>query len=153
MIEGEQMSFWDLPDKDETAANVDAFLKGQINRLARQAGCKLTDIASPDFSNPSVTRSRSNNVEEKIYKGLHAIEALQAIRYTMDKTYGLSPQILIKYYIQHKPVHAINRELLIDHDSFRKLKTKALCEFADCWNSTQEVFEWDDEDKLDLQVY
>lgn len=46
MIEGEQMSFWDLPDKDETAANVDAFLKGQINRLARQAGCKLTDIAS-----------------------------------------------------------------------------------------------------------
>lgn len=153
MIEGEQMSFWDLPDKDETAANVDAFLKGQINRLARQAGCKLNDIASPDFSNPSVTRSRSNNVEEKMYKGLHAIEALQAIRYTMDKTYGLSPQILVKYYIQHEPVHAINRELLIDHDSFRKLKAKALCEFADCWNSTQEVFDWDDEDKLDLQVY
>ena len=86
------MSFWDLPDKDETAANVDAFLKGQIYRLARQAGCKLTDIASPDFSNPSVTRSRSNNVEAKMYKGLQAIEALQAIRYTMDKTYGLSPQ-------------------------------------------------------------
>ncbi len=32
------------------------------------------------------------------------------------------------------------------------LKLK-LYEFADCWNSTQEVFEWDDEDKLDLQVY
>lgn len=147
------MSLWKMPDPVETADNVDAFLKGQITRLAMQAGVSLINLSSPKFDSVPSHGSATNRTESKIQHGLEAMEALQAIRYTMDKTYGISPQILIKYYIKQERTWKIRQELFIDHDSFPKLKQKALCEFADCWVRTLDKFEWEKEDRIDLHVF
>lgn len=81
------------------------------------------------------------------------MEALQAIRYTMERTYGISPQLLIKYYIKEESVVKIRRDLLIDHNMFPKLKKNALCQFADCWEQTQNKYDWHDRDRIDLRVF
>lgn len=146
------MSFWSLPDTEETAANVDAFLRGQISRLARTAGVDLVNLSSPAMS-VAPAHSCENNQEKKMQKGLNAIEALQAIRYTMNQTYGISPQLLIKYYILQEPVWKIRKELLIDHNMFPKLKNIALNQFADCWEQTQDKYDWDDRERVDLRVF
>lgn len=147
------MSLWKMPDSVETADNVDAFLKGQITRLAMQAGVSLINLSSPKFDSVSFHGSATNGTESKMQHGLEAMEALQAIRYTMDQTYGISPQILIKYYIKQERTWKIRQELFINHDSFPKLKQKALCEFADCWVRTLDKFEWEKEDRIDLHVF
>ncbi|WP_301049752.1 ArpU family phage packaging/lysis transcriptional regulator [Lactobacillus intestinalis] len=147
------MSLWKMPDPVETADNVDAFLKGQITRLAMQAGVSLVNLSSPKFNSLPSSGTAINGTENKIQHGLEAMEALQAIRYTMDQTYGISPQILIKYYIKQERTWKIRQELFIDHDSFPKLKQKALCEFADCWVRTLDKFEWEKDDRIDLHVF
>lgn len=147
------MSFWILPDEEETAANVDAFLRGQIKRLERQAGMKLINLSSPQIPGMPTSSTSSNRQEERLQRGLNAMEALQAIRYTMERTYGISPQLLIKYYIKEESVVKIRRDLLIDHNMFPKLKKNALCQFADCWEQTQNKYDWHDRDRIDLRVF
>lgn len=146
------MGFWSLPNEKETAANVDAFLRGQIKRLAMRAGVNLTDLSSLQLSQ-APAHSSKNSVEEKMQTGLIAIEMLQAIRYTMEQTYGISPQLLVQYYILQYPVWKIRNNLLIDHDSFRDYKQTALNQFAECWVNTQDKYEWDDDQRIDLRVY
>lgn len=147
------VSFWILPDEEETAANVDAFLRAQLKRLERQAGMKLVNLSSPQISGMPTSRSSSNHQEEKMGKGLDAMEALQAIRYTMERTYGISPQLLVKFYIKGESVVKIRHDLLIDHNAFPKLKKKALVEFADCWLQTQNKYNWSDRERIDLRVF
>lgn len=147
------MSFWNLSDTDKTADNVDAFLKGQIPRLARQAGVDLTTLSSPQLSFASAHANARNHTEENMYRGLNAMEALEAIRYTMDKTNGISPHLLIYLYIKEMPVWQIRQKLFIDHDSFRDYKKAALCQFADCWDGTQDVYKWESSERIDLHVY
>lgn len=144
------MSFFKTPNFEKTAENVDTFLKTQISKLSMLTGI---DIASPRFDSMPNGGSAKNGTEQKYTRALQAKEALEAIRYTMNMTTGVSPQILLRYYVKHEPVSKINRDCLIDHNSFSKLKKVALNQFAECWLITLEAFDFDEEDMIDLRIY
>lgn len=146
------MSFWKLPNEEKTAANVNKFLKKQLPRLALRSGVKLTAISSPSLDSIG-GGSYENGNENKVINGLSAAEALEAIIYTMNCTFGNSPKILFMYYVAKEPVWKIRNELYIDHDSFSRLKRAALCQFAEVWNHTQEKLDWDEEDRQDLRKF
>lgn len=145
------MSFWSLPDEEKTADNVDDFLNRQIPRLAMQAGVSLTSLSSPQLTSAPAHGSSLNNTENKLQKGLNAIEVLQGIRYTMNQTHGIYSELLIQYYFQNKPVWEIRNNLLINHDAFPKFKRDALCRFAECWQNTQDKYDWDE--RIDLRIF
>lgn len=146
------MSLWKLPKKEATARETDKFLRVQVKRLARLAGVDLTRLSSPQFSQAPVHGS-GNGAEIKMVRGLEAMEALQAIKYTMKLTGGFNEKLLTELYIQELPVWKIRQNLLIDHDSFRIVKQSALLEFADCWESVQDRYKWDYKDRVDLHIY
>lgn len=145
------MSFWELPNEEKTAEKVDEFLKKQLPRLAAAAGSSLTDLKSPSFS--AIGGSTDNGIELKMTEKLNAPYAIKAIVYTMNRTYGVSPQILFKTYIEHEAVWKIRNDLYINHDSYPRMKRAALCQFAEAWVTTQDELRWADEDKVDLRVY
>lgn len=147
------MQLWKLPKAEETAQEVDRFLRVQVKRLSRLAGVDLTMLSSPQFSQASVGHGGGNGTEAKMMRGLEAMEALQAIRYAMKLTGRFNEELLTKLYIEELPVWRIRQDLYINHDSFRKVKRRALLEFADAWKSVQDKYNWDDEDRIDLHVY
>lgn len=146
------MSFWKLPNEDKTARNVNEFLNEQLQRLALQSGKKLTSLKSPSFDSIG-GGGFSNSNENKMVVALNAQQALDAIIYTMECTYGNSPKILYMYYVQKAPVWKIRSKLYIDHDSFPKAKKRALCQFAEVWNATQDKLNWAEEDRQDLRIF
>lgn len=147
------MQLWKLPKAEETAQEVDRFLRVQVKRLSRLAGVDLTMLSSPQFSQSNVGHGGGNGTEAKMMRGLEAMEALQAIRYAMKLTGRFNEKLLTKLYIEELPVWRIRQDLYINHDSFRKVKRRALLEFADAWESVQDKYNWDDEDRIDLRVY
>lgn len=144
------MKLWTLPDSEKTAKRVNWFLTTYLTRLSLLAGEKLIDISSPSF-NSLPSGSSENSVEQKMQRGLEAMEALKAIKEAMLCTMGHYPDLLIKFYFEHEPVWQIRQELFIDHNSFRKHKAIALNQFADAWETIQEKYNF--EDKIDLHVY
>lgn len=146
------MSLWKLPKKEATARETDKFLRLQVKRLARLAGVDLTRLSSPQFSQAPAHGS-GNGTEIKMMRGLEAMEALQAIKYAMTLTGKFNDTLLTELYIEELPVWKIRQNLLIDHDSFRTVKQRALLEFADCWESVQNKYKWDDKDRVDLHIY
>lgn len=149
----EVMSFWDLPNFEKTAKMTDRFLSSQCERLAMRAGVRLTDLSSPQLSLAPAHSNAVNHQEENLQRGLQAIEALQAIRYTMDKTHGVSPQILISVYLKHDYAWHIQQKYRINHNAYPELKKVALNQFADCWEKTMEVYKWAEQDRVHLQIY
>lgn len=147
------MSFWDLPNFEKTADRTDAFLRAQCTRLALRAGVRLIDISSPQLSFAPAHSNAVNHTENNLQNGLEAIEALQAIRYTMDRTVGISPRILIAIYLKHDYAWHIEQEYCINHNAYPRLRKAALNQFADCWEKTQDVYGWAQEDRVHLHVY
>lgn len=140
------VGLFDIPDEERTANNVDMFLKKQLWRLTMMAGCHLEDIATHDFDfSPSYSKS-----SPEIYK---AFKALKAIVETINHTLGISPKLLIKFYILQEPVWQITKELLLNHDNFREYKRNALNQFAYGWIHTQDRYCFDVVDRIDLLVY
>lgn len=149
----EVMSFWDLPNFEKTAKKTDLFLCKQCERLALRAGIRLTDLSSPQLSFAPAHSNAVNHTENNLQHGLEAIEALQAIRYTMDRTAGISPQILTAIYLKHDYAWHIEQKYCINHNSYPRLRKTALNQFAECWEMTQDVYDWEEEDRVHLQVY
>lgn len=146
------MSFWELPNEDKTAEEVDRFLTKQLPRLIAASGSRLTELKSPSFESLG-GGSTENSAELKLTEKLNAPYAIRAIVYTMNRTHGVSPLILFKFYVKGEPVWKIRQELYINHDSFPKMKKSALCQFAEAWNTTQEELDWSEEDRIDLRKY
>lgn len=80
-------------------------------------------------------------------------DVLKAIKYAIDHTSGVSPQILFEFYVLHKKVWEINRDCNMNHNQFGDFKNVALNQFAECWISAQDKYFPDEADRFDLQIY
>lgn len=144
------MFLFDLPDEVLTAENVDDFLSSQINRMERLSGVSLS---SPQLSLAPAHSSGVNSQEKMMERRLAAFDVLKAIKYAIDHTSGVSPQILFEFYVLHKKVWEINRDCNMNHNQFGDFKNVALNQFAECWISAQDKYFPDEADRFDLQIY
>ncbi|RMC35997.1 ArpU family transcriptional regulator [Lactobacillus sp. ESL0236] len=144
----EQTGFWAEPDIEATAKNANMFLSKQCQRLSLRAGVSLS---SPQLSKAPMHTNGVNHAEEGMVNSLAALTALQAIKYTMLHTRGVSPQLLISKYLDLKKEWQVRQDIHISHNAYPKYRERALYEFAESWNTTQEKFNF--EDKVDLIIY
>lgn len=144
----EQMGFWTDPDIKATAENANIFLYKQCQRLSLRAGVSLS---SPQLSDAPMHTNGVNHAEEGMVNSLAALTALQAIRYAMLHTRGVSPQLLISKYLDLKKEWQVRQDIHISHNAYSKYRERALYEFAESWNSAQEKFGL--EDKINLIIY
>lgn len=144
------MFLFDLPDEVLTAENVDDFLSSQINRMERLSGVSLS---SPQLSDAPAHSNGINGQEKMMEKRLEAFDVLRAIKYAIDHTSGVSPQILLEFYVKRKKVYQIINDIHINHNQFPDFKNIALNQFAECWVSAQDRYFPDEEDRFDLQIY
>lgn len=93
------MGFWTDPDIKATAKNANIFLYKQCKRLSLRAGVSLS---SPQLSDAPMHTNGINHTEESMVNSLTALTALQAIKYAMLQTRGISPQLLISKYLDLK---------------------------------------------------
>ena len=68
----ELVSFWDLPDIDETAEEAEKFLLKYPDLLEMRAGRKITDLSSPLMDITGVHSHGRNNQEENTVRGAEA---------------------------------------------------------------------------------
>ena len=144
----EQMGFWTDPDIKATAENANIFLYKQCQRLSLRAGVSLS---SPQLSEAPMHTNGINHAEEGMVNSLAALTALQAIKYAMLQTRGISPQLLISKYLELKKEWQVRQDIHISHNAYPKYREKALYEFAESWNNAQEKFGF--EDKINLIIY
>lgn len=144
------MFLFDLPDEVLTAENVDDFLSSQINRMERLSGVSLS---SPQLSLAPAHSNGVNSQEKMMERRLAAFDVLKAIKYAIDHTSGVSPQILLEFYVKRKKVYQIINDIHINHNQFPDFKNIALNQFAECWISAQDKYFSDEADRLDLQIY
>lgn len=142
------MGFWTDPDIKATADNANIFLYKQCKRLSLRAGVSLS---SPQLSDAPMHTNGVNHAEEGMVNSLTALTALQAIKYAMLQTSGVSPQLLISKYLDLKKEWEVRQDVHISHNAYPKYRERALYEFAESWNATQEKFEF--EDKVNLIIY
>lgn len=144
----EQTGFWAEPDIEATAKNADIFLSKQCKRLSLRAGVSLS---SPQLSCAPMHTNGVNHTEESMVTSLTALTALQAIKYTMLQTRGISPQLLISKYLDLKKEWQVRQDIHISHNAYPKYRERALYEFAESWNTTQEKFDF--EERVNLIIY
>lgn len=144
----DQLGFWTDPDIKATAENANIFLYKQCQRLSLRAGVSLS---SPQLSDAPMHTNGVNHTEKGVVNSLTALTALQAIKYAMLQTRGISPQLLVSKYLDLKKEWQVRQDIHISHNAYPKYRVRALYEFAESWNSAQEKFGF--EDRVNLIIY
>ena len=121
------MGFWRDPDIKATTVNANIFLYKQCQRLSLRAGVSLS---SPQLSDAPMHTNGVNHAEGGMVNSLAALTALQAIKYAMLHTRGVSPQLLISKYLELKKEWQVRQDIHISHNAYSKYWEKALYEFA-----------------------
>lgn len=149
------MNIYNDIDTKATTKNVDYFLKKQLPRLMRRCGHSITELSSPKLSlTPVSTSSRADLQESIIIDAIEIDHVIDAIHKTIFSCSDISKTILIDNYIRN---YSVDRTLMdIPYEQayyYRKLKPKALNEFADKYDFQQLNCKVSKENLIDLHIY
>lgn len=139
-----------MVNEEATIDNVRGFFDHRLEVLLRHANCNHEDLRSPLFDGMPKAPAKGNVAENKMMMIETAREHVACVQMAIKKCEPTSQEILNRCYINQQNGFVSANVLGFSYRQFMRLKSKALIEFADRYQTVGELHGFND---TDLHIY
>lgn len=149
-------------DREATVQAVKSFFSEQecdysynYQELKRLSGA-WGELKSPSLNTTggSATGGVENTIERRFIKHTECLKAIQAVEYAIHGCDRVSREILMKRYIEQRPVKIVRDILQIaGNATWHRLDQRACCQFAECMEAATILYRTDQRLFPQLQFY
>lgn len=130
----------------------DGYNYQELKRLSGAWG----ELKSPSLNTTggSATGGVENTIERRFIKHTECLKAIQAVEYAVHGCDRVSREILMKRYIEQRPVKIVRDILQIaGNATWHRLDQRACCQFAECMEAAAILYRTDQRLFPQLQFY
>ncbi|WEV51661.1 ArpU family transcriptional regulator [Lactobacillus sp. ESL0731] len=148
------MQFFRELDEKKTADKTENFLDYKLPQFIEQTGYLLPDLASPKWSSMPKSPNAINSREDNLLEAIEIDRIMRAIHQTIYHCSSISKIILISLFIKRNSVEQTMRLLPYEKTRYyKRLKPKALIEFANKYHYYENQNGVDDDNFIELRIF